>query len=93
MTGVEDSRFLRHRFDMAVQTTLVPGRFVFVEETFGRHAIDNRNRSGVSGGGRVLILSLDGLGYPFNMRTQLRTLAGFKLAMVFGLSGPFSSLK
>ena len=75
MMGVEDSRPLRHRFDMAVQTTFVPGRLVFVDETFGRHAVDNRDCSGVSGGGRVLILGLDGLGYLFDMRAQLRTLA------------------
>ena len=75
MTSVEDSCSLRHRFDMAVQTTLVPGRLVFVVETFGRHAVDNRDRGGVSDSGRVLILGLDGLGYLFDMRTQLRTLA------------------
>ena len=74
---------------MAVQTTLMPSCFVFMNQTFGRHGVDHRDGGIVSGGGRFLVRGLNCLGNLLDVSTQFGTLAVIELAMIFGLTGPF----
>lgn len=86
------NRVLGQFFDRFIQAALMASSFVRVDQSFARHAINNRHSSFVGFRCSGFVARFNGGDHALNVGAHHRTLASVALAADFGLTGSFTSL-
>ncbi len=80
------------RLDPGIQSRLVTGSLVLLDDAVRDRTINDRHSALVGGCCRLIVAAVDSCDGLFNRRTERRTLAGIMSAARLVLSGAFSCL-